>query len=165
MSLSKSYKPLLSLLLCWLSQMLLVSVHMSMLQCSVTPNPSTSSWMMAQSGMRQHPCVTLHASSAQRKSMKLPSRPLKTQQKNRSRQRMDWSLSYMSNSLLNSSNKLSTHSSSSSNRRSWSIWPKAALCIARYSQLGLCPNSSPGFRQAPIVHVSLCTMPICFVIL
>jgi len=138
--------------------MLLASVKVSMLQCSVKTNPSSTSWMMAQSGIQQHPCVTLHASSDQRKRVKLPSRLLKMQQRNRSRQGMDHSLRYMSSSLLNS-NKLSTHSSSS-NRRSRNMWFKAALHIARYSQLDLWPSSSPGFRQAPIARVTPCTSPI-----
>lgn len=137
--------------LSWLSQMLLASVKVSMLQCSVKPNPSTNSWMMAQSGIQQHPCVTLHASSDQRKQVKLPSRLLKMQQRNRSRQGMDQSLRYMSCSLLNS-NKLSTQSSSS-NRRSRNMWLKAALHTTRYSQLDLWPSSSPGFRQGPIARV------------
>ena len=144
---------------CWLSQMLLASVKVSMLQCSVKTNPSSTSWMMAQSGIQQHPCVTLHASSDQRKRVKLPSRLLKMQQRNRSRQGMDQSLRYMSSSLLNS-NKLSTHSSSS-NRRSRNMWLKAALHIARYSQLDLWPSSSPGFRQAPIAHVTVPAQLLC----
>ena len=136
--------------LCWLGQMFAsvqvsmlqcsvkASVQVSMLQCSVKENPSTTSWMMGQSDIQQHPCVTLHASSEQSERVKLPSRLLKMQQRTRSRQGMDRSLRYMSNSLLNS-NKLSTHSSSS-NRRSRNLWLKAALHIARYSQLDLWPS-------------------------